>query len=126
MKPFTGVVAGWLGRRALELSGIIGTLAAAYFALPDQQQNVVQFILNGNWQDITLGALVPFVIYVFSQVLSFRATVKDQIVVDGQRVDPKRDIPTGKRVMVEEVATTAVARKKRAPSVLERMFGRRR
>ena len=126
MNLFTGVVAGWLGRRALELGGLLGALTAAFLALPQGQQDVILRILTGRWQDVTLGALAPLAMYVFSQVLSFRATVKDQVVVDGQRVDPKRDLPSNKRILVEEVATTAVQQKRRRPRLLERLFGKRR
>src|SRR5690349_18916394 len=126
MSIFTGVIAGWLGRRALELGGLLGAIATGYLALPASQQDAIQRILTGQWQDITLGALVPLAVYVFSQVLSFRATVKDQVVVDGQRVDPAKDLPASKGVLVEEIARTAVEHKKRRPSILERLFGRSR
>lgn len=126
MNLFTGVVAGWLGRRALELGGLVGTLAVAYINLPPGQQDAIQRVLTGRWEDVTLGAIIPLGAYIFSQVMSFRATVKDQVVLDGQRVEPRKDMPAGKAILVEEIAATAVERKKRRPSILERMFGRAR
>lgn len=123
MSLLTGVVAGWLGRRALELGGLLGTISAAFLALPPGQQEAIIQVLTGNWQNVTLGATV----YLVSQVLSFRATVKDQVVVDGERVDPRKDLPSTTRVFVEEAAITAVQQKKRRqPGLLERLFGRRR
>lgn len=123
MNILTGVVADWLGRRALELGGLLGTISAAFLALPPAQQDAILQVLTGNWQNVTLGAAV----YLISQVLSFRATVKDQVVIDGERVNPRRDLPANTRILVEEVATTAVQRKRqRQPNLLERLFGRRR
>ena len=84
---FKNVVVGWLGRRALEVGGLIGMLWSAYTVLPPSRQEIINRIFTGEWQDITLGALVPFGGYVISQVLSFRATVKPQAVTpDGTKV----------------------------------------
>jgi hypothetical protein len=85
------VILGWLGRRALEVGGLAGTVLAAYMALQPNQQDIVNRILTGRWQDITLGAFIPFLIYIGSQVLSFRATVKPQVVTnDGKKIDMKK------------------------------------
>lgn len=124
MSLLQGVVAGWLGRRALELGGLLGSLAAGYFALPPGQQQVIQAVLTGNWQGITLGAVLPLLGYLASQVMSFRATVKDQIVVDGRRVRPA-ELGESRQVVIEEMARTAIERKSRRPGILERLFGRR-
>jgi hypothetical protein len=110
------VILGWLGRRAVEVGGLIGTVASIYFALPPERQDVVNRILSGEWQDITLGAIVPFGIYVFSQVLSFRATVKPQVVTpDGTKIAlPKLDPSTRAKVQVD-VANKKIDAKKADP-----------
>lgn len=125
MNLFTGVVAGWIGRRAIEVGGLLGTAAAFYLALPESQQGVIQRILTGNWQDITLGAVIPFAIYVGSQIMSFRATVKPQIVTeDGKKVSTS-ELPSATKTLVEAQAETVVERKKRRPSIFQRMFQKR-
>ena len=92
---FQNVVWGWLGRRAVEIGGLVGLVWSAYAALAPGQQDLVNRIVTGKWQDITLGALVPFLIYAGSQVLSFRATVKPQVVTpDGAKTDFKKLPPT--------------------------------
>ncbi|RYE82437.1 MAG: hypothetical protein EOP19_16195 [Hyphomicrobiales bacterium] len=83
-------------------------------------------LLSRRWQDITLGSLVPIGPLVWSQVQSFLATVKPQVVTaDGDKIDPRKDLPANKRVVVEEIAATAAAKKKREPGLLERLFGKR-
>lgn len=129
MNLFTGVVGGWIGRRALELGGLLGALIggglAIYNGMGTAQQESVVALLTGNWQDATLGAVIPLAIYLFSQVLSFRATVKPQIVTeDGNKVST-RDLPTSTKTLVEAQAETVVERKKRRPSIFQRMFGKR-
>ena len=92
---FQNVIWGWVGRRAVEIGGLLGLVWSAYAALAPGQQDLVNRIVTGNWQDITLGALVPFLIYIGSQVLSFRATVKPQVVLpEGKKVDYKKLPPT--------------------------------
>lgn len=106
---FQNVIWGWLGRRAVEVGGLVGTVASVYFALPPERQEIVNRILSGEWQDITLGAIVPFAIYLFSQVLSFRATVKPQVVTaDGEKVDLKKLPPTTRaKVQIDAKKVTA-------------------
>jgi hypothetical protein len=111
---FQNVVWGWLGRRAVEVGGLVGTVASIYLALPPDRQAVITRILSGEWQDITLGAIVPFLFYLGSQVMSFRATVQPQVVTnDGTKVDMRKLPPTtrakvqidAKKVPVPRVAT---------------------
>ena len=80
------VAVQWAIRRVLDYGGWIGTLGGGlllfYSQLSPSQQNLVGGLLQGNWQDITLGSLFPFIVLVYSQVISFRATVKPQAVVE--------------------------------------------
>lgn len=126
MNIFTGVAAGWLGRRALELGGLIGTIFAFWAALPPGFQEVITRLITGKWQDVTLGALVPLLVYVVSQVLSFRATVKPQIVTDdGLKVSTDK-LPRNKKTLAEEAARVAAEKAKagRKPNIFDKLFGR--
>jgi hypothetical protein len=128
---FSQAALGWLGRRALDWGGWLGTVALAgigfYNQLSPSQQAVIGQVISGNWQDITLGALAPFAVLVFSQVLSFRATTKPQIVTDeGVKVSTD-DLPRNKKVLTEEIANVAAEKKKaaRKPGLLDKLFGKR-
>ncbi len=107
---FKNVVLGWLGRRALEVGGLVGMLWSAYTVLPPARQEIINRIFTGEWQDITLGALVPFLGYVISQVLSFRATVKPQVVTeDGTKTKlPDLDPSTRTKIKVDIANKKAV------------------
>jgi hypothetical protein len=110
------VVLGWLGRRALEVGGLVGTLWSAYSVLPPERQEVVNRILSGEWQDITLGALVPFAVYIGSQVLSFRATVQPQVVTaDGTKARLPDLAPSTRAKVQVDVANKKIDAKKAAP-----------
>lgn len=83
---FNNVATQWLIRRIPDWGGWLGTifggLGLFYFNLTPAQQAMVSGLLQGNWQDITLGSIVPFAILVYSQIVSRRATVKPQAVVE--------------------------------------------
>ena len=83
---FNNVAVQWALRRVLDYGGWIGTLAGGlvlfYSQLTPQQQGLVSGLLQGNWQDITLGSLFPFLVLVYSQIISYRATVKPQAIVE--------------------------------------------
>lgn len=76
----------WLLRRIPDWGGWIGSIAGGlwllYAGLTPAQQNMINGLLAGNWQDITLGSLVPFLVLIYSQIISFRATVKPQAIVE--------------------------------------------
>lgn len=113
---FKNVILGWVGRRALEVGGLLGTIWSIYSAMPPNYQETIRRSLTGEWQDITLGALVPFAIYIGSQVLSFRATVQPQVVTpDGTKVRT-RDLDPSTRTKVEvDIAGKKIEAKKAAP-----------
>lgn len=107
----TNLIGAWLIRRALEIGGLVGALISVFLALPPDAQESIGQLLTGRWQDVTLGALVPLVIAAWGYVWSWRSTFKPQVVVDHRQV-PIEDIAAGKKVLVEESARTAAARKK--------------
>lgn len=124
---FQNVAIGWLVRRALDWGGWIGTIAAAvmgiYSQLSGPQQAAISQALQGNWQDITLGSLVPIVVLVFSQVWSFRATTAPQVVTaDAQKIPLPRKGEEGVATTrkVETLANAAPAPK----SLWDRLTGR--
>jgi hypothetical protein len=92
MSIFSSVALGWLGRRVLDWGGWLGTflltLIGLYNGLPPAAQAAVSAVIRGEWQSLTLGSLVPLAALIWSQVASFRATVKPQIVTpEGEKVD---------------------------------------
>lgn len=127
---FSQAALGWLGRRALDWGGWLGTFVVAalgfYNNLTPQQQESVGRILSGNWQEITLGSLVPFAVLVWSQVMSFRATTRPQIVTDDGVKIATKELPKAKKTLVEEMANVADEKKKaaRKPGLLDKLFGR--
>lgn len=124
MGLFSSVALGWLGRRVLDYGGWLGSAIMAtitfYNGLPPEAQTIVQLTLTQNWREITLGSLVPLFGLVVSQIQSFRATVKPQVVTpdgDKLRLD---ELPQG----VEDTAVV-VARSKPRKTLLERLRLRR-
>lgn len=80
------VAVQWWIRRIPDWGGWLGTAAGGLFLFYTQlsasQQSMLNGLLAGNWQDITLGSLVPFAVLVYSQIVSFRATNKAQAIVE--------------------------------------------
>lgn len=119
---FASVAVQWFLRRILDWGGWIGGALLAvintYNAMPPPLQAAVVTVIEGHWQDITLGSLIPLGALVWSQVVSFRATVKPQIVTEqGQQAD-LRDLPRGNVNAVQEFATTAI--EKRGETIIEK------
>ncbi len=128
---FSPAALGWWGRRLADWGGWLGTTLSAviglYLALPQGTREDINQVLQGRWQDITLGSLVGFIVLIWSQVVSFRATTRPQIVTgDGVKVDTTKQLPRNKKVLVEEVAKVVVKKKKaeRKPNLLDKLFGR--
>lgn len=129
MSVFTNVTWGWIGRRLLDWGGWIGTTGMAvygfYAALPPVAQDIVLRILTNRWQDITLGALLPALVLIVSQFMSYRATVRDHVVADGKKAplpDVLAGLPKGTKTLIEQKVETIAARKK--PNLIERWFGK--
>lgn len=123
-KFISSAALGWFGRRILDWGGWLGTflvgLLSFYNSLTPQMQDVIVNLLSSRWEQITLGAIVPFGALVFSQVMSFRATTKPQVVTtDGEKVAVKDKL-------VDAIAKDVAAARPRQPNLLERLFGRSR
>jgi hypothetical protein len=115
------VVLGWLFRRAQEIGGLVGTLALLYVGLGPQGQETISQLLGGSWQNVSLGAIATMAVYVWSQVQSFRATVKPQVVTtEGKKITPQPDSTA--QAKIEAIAVTAP----RKPTLLERIMPGRR
>lgn len=84
------VVMGWVWRRVLEVGGGLGILFSIFSGLPPEYQGVIIAILTGQGGTLTIGAAIGFAVYVWSQIMSYRATVRPQIVTP----DKKRRVLT--------------------------------
>lgn len=109
---FASVAVQWFLRRILDWGGWIGGALLAvintYNAMPPPLQAAVVTVIEGKWQEITLGSLIPLAALLWSQIASFRATVKPQIVTaDGKQAD-LRELPPGNLNAVEQFAATAI------------------
>lgn len=123
---FKTALAGWLARRVFDWGGWLGTFfitaATLYGALPASSQAAIGNVLKGDWQSLTLGALIPLISLIGSQVLSLRATVKSQVVTpDGTKVGLP-ELPKATQTIVKEQAKTAVEKKSR-PNILGDALG---
>lgn len=116
---FKSALAGWLARRVFDWGGWLGTifvsLATLYGALPPASQAAIGNVLKGEWQSLTLGALIPLVSLIGSQLFSLRSTIKAQVVTpDGTKVEMKELPKTTQTVVKEQVATAA---EKKRPTI---------
>lgn len=123
MSILSSVAIGFFGRKLLDVGGWVGGVAMAafgfYAAATPAQQAVIGNILTGKWQDITLGALVPFIIWAWGQFMSYKATVRPQIVTsDGQKIELQQLPPTGQAV-VENAVAAAKPKRTIASAVLD-------
>jgi hypothetical protein len=126
MNILSSVAIGWLGRRVLDWGGWLGTfllsIIGIYNSLPPGAQEAIQSVLSGRWQDITLGAIIPLAALVWSQVVSFRATVKPQVVTSaGRRLE---NLPAPIQADIEATAAVAPRRRTLADLLAEKL-GRR-
>lgn len=124
----SSVALGWLGRRVLDWGGWVGgtlfTIIQFYNSLPPGVQMIIQQVAEKRWTEITLGSLFIFVPYVWSQVQSFMATVKPQVVTEeGKRV-PTNKLPEPVKETIEaKVAPEARKRKTLADVVKGLVLG---
>lgn len=111
----SGVAAQWAFRRVLDWGGWIGTIAGGlavfYASLTPSQQGIVSGLLAGNWQDITLGSIVPFLVLVYSQIISYRATVKPQAIVEENGKLVTNTLSTAKETEVKETVKNVSSKK---------------
>lgn len=111
---FASVAVQWFLRRILDWGGWLGGFLLfvinTYNSLPPPLQAAVVTVIEGHWQDITLGSLIPLGALVWSQIQSFRATVRPQIVTrDGQQVPLEA---VAQKNAVEEFAISALGQQK--------------
>src|SRR5688572_3674656 len=87
---FTQAGFGWLLRRVPDWGGHVlgwlGGLFALFMQLDPATQAIIVTVLQGNWQEITLGSAIGFVIWALSQWRSWRATVSPHVVTTDRRV----------------------------------------
>lgn len=95
-------IAGWLGRRTLEVGGWLGAVLSIVAALPPEHQAVIVAVLTGQGGALSIAAVLGFAAYIWSQIMSFRATVKDHAVIDGKKVPV---LTEGQAKDIEEAAT---------------------
>ncbi len=79
------VVMGWVWRRVLEIGGWLGVAASIYAGLPPEYQGVVIAILTGQGGSLSIAAVFGFAVYIWSQIMSFRSTVKPQVVTPDKK-----------------------------------------
>ena len=113
---------GWFLRRILDWRGWLGAVLAVinfYNALPPELQGVIVKVVAGNWREITLGAVPGLVALLWSQIQSYRATVRPQVVIDGQQLPIDR-MPNREATGVVELSRTALG--KRAETLVEKLL----
>lgn len=119
---------GWLWRRVQELASAAAGLVPLYLALPPTYQELITGILQGKGGGYSISLYLGFAYYLFTQWQSLKATTKPQVVTDaGVKINTVKDLPSAKKVLVEEVATAAAEKKAatRQPNILEKLFGRK-
>lgn len=123
MGILNNVAIQWLIRRVPDWGGWIGTfvtiLVGIYAAIGPAGQEVVNMAVSGNWQGITLGALVPLLVTIYAQVISYRATVKAQVVTDDKQ---QRTLTPSAAKEVEAVTKLSPAPRKR--TLLDVLMGK--
>ncbi len=121
----SSAVVGWLLRRVLEVGGLIGTGLTIWSNLPPELQHTVLAFLTAKWETVTLGSLVPLVIALWGYVWSFVSTRRDQVVIDGKQVPLKELDPSPQKTAVEEIARTAISKRRTLVDLLSEKLGRR-
>lgn len=114
---------GWFLRRILDWGGWLGAFLLGvinfYNALPPPLQGVIVKVVEGNWQEITLGAVPGLIALIWSQIQSYRATTRSQVVIDGQQL-PIDKMPSREASGVTELSRTALG--KRGDTLIEKLL----
>lgn len=105
----------WLVRRIPDWGGwllvpILGFLTFLAGLTPAQQELITD-LLQGNWERVTIGALVGFVPVVYSQIISYRATHRPQAVVSENGKLVSNTLAPAKEREVKEVVEHVSSRK---------------
>lgn len=110
--------AGWIGRRVQELGSLAAMLVPVYLAMPPDMKDSVHAIFTGQGGGLTISAAIGLAWYLWTQLQSFRATVRPQVVTgDGKKIVLEKD--TRAASQIEAVAVTAP----RARTLWERLTG---
>lgn len=74
----------WGGWLLVPILGFLGFITS----LSPSNQELVMNLLQGRWENITLGALIGFLAVIYANIISYRSTVKSQAIVseDGKLV----------------------------------------
>lgn len=129
MSILSSVALGWFGRRVLDWGGWLGTFLLSviglYNSLPPVAQDAIQAVVTGHWQDITLGSLIPLAALVWSQIASFRATVRPQVVTPAGKKVELDQLPPADQADVLVTASKAQPRRTIANVIMEALAKKR-
>ncbi|MET3925534.1 hypothetical protein [Devosia sp. 2618] len=101
--------AGWLWRRVQELGSLATIFVPIYLAMPQSMKNDVHAIFSGQGGGLTISAAIGLGWYVWTQLQSYRATTKAQVVTtDGTKIAlPKSGAGISTTRKVEALAEAA-------------------
>ncbi len=101
----------WLIRRVPDWGGQITFLFSIYLALPQEHKDTVNAILSGQGGGLTITAVFGLLAFLYAQVISYRATVKPQAVVEENGKLVTNTLAPKKEKEVAEVVTNVSSRK---------------
>ena len=94
-------VVGWVSRRVLEIGGWLAAIIPLFMAMPPEYQAVVVAILTGQGGGLSIATAFGFVVYLWSQIMSWRSTMRPHITTSYKQ---KINVP----VLTEQQAREAV------------------
>jgi len=114
------VAVQWALRRVPEFAGIIVTLITFYNSIPPQYQDTILKVASGQGGGLTVSAVIGLALWLYAQVVSFRATNRAQAVVveDGKLVT--NTLAPKKEKEVADVVTNVSSKK----TLLDIILGR--
>ena len=114
------VAVQWALRRVPEFAGIIVTLITFYNSIPPQYQDTILKVASGQGGGLTVSAVIGLALWLYAQVVSFRATNRPQAVVveDGKLVT--NTLAPKKEKEVADVVTNVSSKK----TLLDIILGR--
>lgn len=113
------VILQWAFRRLLEVGGLGATLVTFYLGMPPEVQAAIGKVFSGDWQSLSIGALIPVGVALWGYIWSFRSTTKPHVTADNKQVSIK-DLPVSTQTKVK-VDTQIVAQQK--PTLLDVLSG---
>lgn len=79
------VIIGWIARRVLEIGGWLAAVIPLFMAMPPEHQAVIIAILSGQGGGLSVAAVIGFAVYLWSQIMSWRSTVRPQVVTSDKK-----------------------------------------